>query len=90
MSVFGDDLYTSSDYGARKPDPEVFTAVLEQYDAKPEDAFFADDLLTNIEGALSVGITAHLFTDAAKLLTAIEEFAALRAGSGSRSLRAPD
>jgi HAD superfamily hydrolase (TIGR01509 family) len=90
VSVFGDDLYTSSDYGARKPDPEVFTAVLEQYDAKPEDAFFADDLLTNIEGALSVGITAHLFTDAATLLTAIEEFAALRADSGSRSLRAPD
>ena len=78
VPVFGDHLFTSSDYGARKPDPEVFLAVLERYGVSPADAFFADDLRVNVEGARSVGITAHQFRDAASLMTAIEAFAASR------------
>lgn len=79
VPVFGDDhLFTSSDYGARKPEPEVFLGVLERYGAAASDTFFADDMPENIAGARSVGITAHHFTDAPALLEAIEEFAAER------------
>ncbi len=78
VPVFGDHLFTSSDYGARKPEPEVFRAVLERYGVEAADAFFADDLEENVNGARSVGITAHRFTDAGGLLAAIEEFAASR------------
>ncbi|HEY0258957.1 MAG TPA: HAD family phosphatase [Lacisediminihabitans sp.] len=78
VPVFGDHLFTSSDYGARKPDAEVFLAVLERYGVEAEDAFFADDLDINVDGARSVGITSHLFVDPAGLLAAIEEFAASR------------
>jgi HAD superfamily hydrolase (TIGR01509 family) len=78
VPVFGDHLFTSSDYGARKPDPQVFSAVLERYGVAARDAFFADDLRINVEGARSVGITAHQFRDAASLLAAIEDFAAAR------------
>ncbi|MCU1421966.1 MAG: hydrolase [Microbacteriaceae bacterium] len=78
VPVFGDHLFTSSDYGARKPDPQVFEAVLERYGVDAHDAFFADDLRINVEGARSVGITAHQFRDAASLLAAIEDFAATR------------
>ena len=78
VPVFGDHLFTSSDYGARKPDPQVFEAVLERYGVDAHDAFFADDLRINVEGARSVGITAHQFRDAASLLAAIEDFAASR------------
>jgi HAD superfamily hydrolase (TIGR01509 family) len=78
VPVFGDHLFTSSDYGARKPEPEVFEAVLARYGVKPEDAFFADDLAVNVEGARSVGITAHRFADAAGLRAAIEHFARSR------------
>lgn len=74
--LFGDHLFTSSHYGARKPEPEVFTAVLDRYGLPAERAFFADDLPENIAGAASVGITAHLFTDGAAMRRAIEEFAA--------------
>ena len=35
-------------------------------------------LRINVEGARSVGITAHQFRDAARLLAAIEDFAASR------------
>jgi putative hydrolase of the HAD superfamily len=76
--LFGDNLHTSSFYGARKPDPRVFRAVLRAYHRDPADVFFADDLPENVAGAASVGITAHRFTDAPGLLTAIEAFAAVR------------
>lgn len=76
--LFGDHLFTSSHYGARKPEPEVFRAVLDRYGVHPANAFFADDLAENIEGAASVGITGHLFTEGTLLLTAIEDFARAR------------
>lgn len=75
VELFGEHLFTSSDYGARKPDPVVFERVLASYGTAPEDAFFADDLQANVEGARRVGITAHLFTTSAGLLEAIEAFA---------------
>ncbi|HAM26939.1 MAG TPA: hydrolase [Microbacteriaceae bacterium] len=78
VPVFGDHLYTSSDYGARKPDPEVFEAVLARYGVPACDAFFADDLQVNVDGARAVGITAHLFAGAPGLLAAIEDFAGSR------------
>lgn len=76
--LFGEHLLTSSRYRARKPDREVFDAVLERYGVSAEDAFFADDLVENVAGAASIGITAHLFTEGATMLAAIEEFAVSR------------
>jgi len=73
---FGEHLFSSSHYGARKPDPIVFERVLERYGTTAADAFFADDLLENVEGARSVGITAYHYGDAPGLLAAIESFAA--------------
>lgn len=76
VPLFGlEHLRASSHYGARKPDPEVFRAVLRDYDEPAEHVFFADDMAINVEGARSVGITAHLYRDPAALLAAIEEFA---------------
>lgn len=78
VELFGDHLFTSSDYGARKPNPVVFERVLASYEIAADDTFFADDMRVNVEGAASVGITAHLFREPAGLLAAIEEFAAAR------------
>lgn len=78
VDVFGDHRFTSSDYGARKPDPVVFRRVLESYGVDARDAFFADDLAANVAGAASVGITTYLYGTADGLLAAIEEFAASR------------
>jgi putative hydrolase of the HAD superfamily len=79
IELFGDHLLTSSHYGARKPDPVLFARVLEAYGVEPGDAFFADDMLINVEGAASIGITAYHFGTSAGMLAAIEEFAAARA-----------
>jgi glucose-1-phosphatase len=79
VELFGDHLFTSSHYGARKPNPVVFERVLEAYGVVAEDAFFADDMRINVEGARSVGITAYHFGTPAGMLAAIEEFANARA-----------
>jgi len=79
--LFGEHLLTSSSYGARKPNPQVFENVLARYAVAAEDTFFADDLTENIAGARSVGITAHHFTGSAGMLQAIEEFASARQSS---------
>ncbi len=79
VDLFGDHLFTSSDYGARKPDPVVFERVLAAYDAAPENTFFADDMRVNVEGAAGLGITTYHFGTPQGLHAAIEEFAAARA-----------
>jgi FMN phosphatase YigB (HAD superfamily) len=76
--LFGEHLLTSSFYGARKPEVEVFERVLERYGVAAENTFFADDLPENIAGARSLGIEAHLFTHSAGLLAAVEAFGAAR------------
>jgi glucose-1-phosphatase len=78
VDLFGDHLFTSSDYGARKPDPVVFERVLAAYDAAPENTFFADDMRVNVEGAAGLGITTYHFGTPQGLRAAIEEFAAAR------------
>ena len=77
--LFGEHLRTSSYYGARKPNRVVFERLLDEYDADPADVFFTDDLVENVRGAESVGITGHLFTTPAALMDAVEAFAASRA-----------
>ena len=75
VPLFGAELHTSSFYRARKPDPTVFSNMLAYYEVPAEQVFFVDDLEVNVEGARSVGIDAHRFTDAASLGAAIETFA---------------
>ncbi len=83
LPVFGGDhMFTSSDYGARKPDPTVFRRVLDRYGADASDTFFADDMAQNVAGAESIGITGHVFRSPAGLLDAIEAFAAEHGVSG--------
>ena len=78
VELFGGHLFTSSHYGARKPDPAVFERVLAAYDTPAADAFFADDMRVNVEGARSVGITAYHYGDPSGMLAAIEAFARAR------------
>ncbi|MFZ2963918.1 MAG: HAD-IA family hydrolase [Rhodoglobus sp.] len=75
VEVFGDHRFTSSDYGARKPDPRVFRRVLDAYRVPAQDAFFADDMADNVAGAASLGITTYRYGTAEGLLAAIEHFA---------------
>jgi putative hydrolase of the HAD superfamily len=70
-----ENMHASAAFGARKPDPLVFERAMAHYGATARDTFFADDRTENVEGAQSLGITAHLYRTAAGMSEAIEAFA---------------
>ncbi|MEZ5739488.1 MAG: HAD family phosphatase [Burkholderiaceae bacterium] len=53
-----DKVFTSSDLGLRKPEPEAFAAVLAAMGATAAQALFFDDTEENIDGARRVGLRA--------------------------------
>ncbi|MFW9869739.1 MAG: HAD family hydrolase [Candidatus Thorarchaeota archaeon] len=56
-----DHILSSSDLGAKKPEPEIYRRLLETIGVGAEDCIFFDDRISNVEGARAVGIQAHLF-----------------------------
>jgi glucose-1-phosphatase len=75
-AVFGDHLDTTSNFGARKPEPEVFLRALEHHGVPAERTFFADDMPVNVEAARSVGIHAVLVEEHTDLREAVRAFVA--------------
>lgn len=56
-----DYVLSSSDFGAKKPESEVYRLLLDTIDVSAKECVFFDDRLANVEGAKAVGIQAHLF-----------------------------
>ena len=59
--------YYSHKIGFRKPDPNIFTFVLEDAGIKAEETFFIDDIPANIEAAQTLGIKTHLLLPGEKI-----------------------
>ncbi|MCW5940834.1 MAG: HAD family phosphatase [Fimbriimonadaceae bacterium] len=66
--VFGGNLWCSSRFGARKPDPRVFVAACELLGTPPERTLMVDDREANVAGARAAGLEAHRFTDLPSLV----------------------
>lgn len=62
VPLFGEHMFATAHYRARKPDPTVFSRVLERYGFTSESTFFVDDHPDNIRGAEEIGITAQWFS----------------------------
>jgi putative hydrolase of the HAD superfamily len=74
-------MFATAHYRARKPDPTVFSRVLERYGFSSEDTFFVDDHPDNIRGAQEIGITSKWFSPSdtgASVKEAITDFVAGR------------
>ena len=55
-----DGIIISGAIGLIKPDPEIFTYLLETYNLQPTDCLFIDDQVINIQAAQSIGMhTCH-------------------------------
>lgn len=67
VRIFGGNAHTSSRFGARKPEPEVFERLLAHHDTGPTAAVFIDDNPRAVAGARSVGMNAIHFTRMADL-----------------------
>lgn len=59
--------YVSGELGLLKPHAEIFRHVLDDLGITPAEAVFIDNRAPNVAGAQDVGITGHVFTDAATL-----------------------
>ena len=61
------DIVVSGREKLLKPDPAIYYLALDRFGVKPAEALFIDDREINVEGALAVGMKAHLFVDAEDL-----------------------
>ena len=59
-----DDFVLSYETGYLKPAPEIFQAAIEKAECAPEECFFTDDKILNVEGAIKCGINAVQFVSA--------------------------
>jgi HAD superfamily hydrolase (TIGR01509 family) len=71
--IFGDHAYFSSDFGAAKPNPEVFHQLLEHLNFSPAQTLFIDDQEEYIRGAINAGLQTHHFQGAAMLRSDLSE-----------------
>ncbi len=60
-------LIFSNEVGVAKPNPQIYTIILNTLKLQPEEVLFIDDLLENVEGANRVGIHGILYLNAEKL-----------------------
>lgn len=72
VSAF-DWAIVSYEVGAMKPGPEIYTAAARRAGAAPEEVFFTDDRLENVEGAQAAGLDAVQFVDPESLVFALRE-----------------
>lgn len=61
------DIVVSGAEKLMKPDPAIYYLALDRFGVRAQDALFIDDRQINVDGALAVGMRAHLFTSAEDL-----------------------
>lgn len=54
-----DHPFTSLDFGLMKPNPAIYRAVLDALNAQPDECWFFDDGIHNVEAARALGIHAE-------------------------------
>ena len=72
--LFAANLLFSAEFGARKPDPEVYRRLLAKFRVAPQAALMVDDDVTNVRGAEVSGLHGHLFDGMAGLVSRLCSF----------------
>jgi 2-haloacid dehalogenase len=76
-------IIVSGEVKLLKPDPAIYYLALDRFGLRPADALFVDDREINVEGALAVGMKAHLFTGADDLRARLSDEGLLQAARSS-------
>ena len=71
--VFGDRAHASFQFGARKPQVEVFTRLLARYGATPARAVFVDDAEEFVVGARAAGMHGICYAGTSELRRSLRE-----------------
>jgi putative hydrolase of the HAD superfamily len=68
-----DPPLTSFELGMLKPDAEIYDHAAQRAGVSPEEIFFTDDILENVEGARAAGWDAVQFTSARQLAAELRD-----------------
>ena len=68
-----DRAYFSHEMGLRKPNTEIFKRVLKESALIPEDTLFIDDVLENVEAAISVGMNGYHLDEGIELTSLFKD-----------------
>ena len=69
-----DKVVNTHRVGVAKPDPESYLTALNYLGVQPSECLFIDDVLTNVEGAESIGLKSHLFENQTGLISFLKKF----------------
>ena len=69
-SRYFDGTLISADVGLVKPQPEIYRLLFERFSLKPEECFFVDDAINNVEAAYYCGMSGAVFHDDVRELRA--------------------
>jgi glucose-1-phosphatase len=69
----GKRAYVSAEFGARKPDPDVYRRCLAKLGVEPAAGLFIDDSEPNVAGARAAGLNGHHSTHSDDLMAALQE-----------------
>jgi HAD superfamily hydrolase (TIGR01509 family) len=72
--LFAAGLRFSAEFGARKPDPDVYRRFLAKFGVAPQAALMIDDDVTNVRGAEAAGLHGHVFNGSTALLARLASF----------------
>lgn len=72
IEIFGGRVHVSAEFGARKPNPDVYLRLCSQYEHDPAATLMVDDLIENIEGAEAAGLHGHVYKDPEGLMVALQ------------------
>lgn len=67
------NIVYSFQVGCMKPDQAIYEAALKRWCISPESSVFIDDVWENCEGARSVGIATHIFSEVGPFLRFLKE-----------------
>ena len=76
MGGFFERVFVSAELGLIKPDPEIYRVVLAELGVGADELIFVDNKQVNVDGAASLGITAHRFVGVPELRAFLEGLAA--------------
>lgn len=73
-ALFEPKLMFSAEFGARKPDRQVYQRLLSRLGVAPEAALMVDDDAINVAGAEAAGLHGHVFDGVAGLIDRLAAF----------------
>lgn len=75
MARFFERMFVSAEMGMIKPDPEIYRVAAAELGIMLEQMVFIDNKKINVDAAVALGVTGHVFTTVAELRVFLESLA---------------